>query len=49
MILHIKDLMKMMMEAEKAKVKLSDTLTSMQDETMKYWFSYLTKNIEVRF
>jgi beta-glucosidase-like glycosyl hydrolase len=47
MILHIKDLMKRLMEAEKAKVKLFDTLTSMQDETMKYWFSYLAKNIEV--
>jgi hypothetical protein len=47
MIVHIKDLMKRLMEAEKAKVKLFDTLSSMQDETTKYWFSYLNKNIDV--
>ena len=49
MILHIKDLMKRLLEEERARVKLNDTIVSMQDETAKYWFSYLQKNIDVRF
>ena len=47
MILHLKDLMKRLVEAEKAKMRLNDTLSCMQDETMKYWYSYLNKNIDV--
>jgi|LauGreDrversion4_2_1035121.scaffolds.fasta_scaffold615878_2 hypothetical protein len=48
MILHLKDLMKRLVEAEKAKMRLNDMLSCMQDETTKYWFSYLNKNIDVR-
>lgn len=48
MILNLKDLMKRMAEAEKAKMRLNDMLSCMQDETTKYWFSYLNKNIDVR-
>ncbi len=48
MILHIKDVMKKLMEAEKAKARLSDMITNMQDETMKYFHSYLVKNNSVR-
>jgi hypothetical protein len=48
MIMHLKDLMKRLVEAEKAKMRLNDTLSCMQDETTKYWFSYLNKNIDVR-
>ena len=49
MILHLKDLMKRLVEAEKAKVRLNDMLSCMQDETTKYWFSYLNKNIDVSY
>lgn len=47
MIMHLKDLMKRLVEAERAKMRLNDMLSCMQDETMKYWFSYLNKNIDV--
>ena len=48
MIMHIKDVMKKLMEAEKAKSKLVDMLSVMQDETMRFWHSYLAKNVEVK-
>jgi hypothetical protein len=37
MILHIKDVMKKLMEAEKAKARLGEVLNNMQDETERYW------------
>lgn len=48
MILHIKDVMKKLMEAEKAKARLTDMISNMQDETMRYFHSYLIKNNSVR-
>lgn len=47
MILHIKDVMKKLIEAEKAKARLSDMISNMQDETMRYFHSYLIKNNSV--
>lgn len=37
MILHIKDVMKKLLEAEKAKARLGEVLHNMQDETERYW------------
>jgi len=46
MIMHIKDVMKKLIEAEKAKARLGEMLTNMQDETLRYWHSYLSKNVD---
>ena len=46
MIMHMKDVMKKLMEAEKAKARLGEMLTNMQDETLRYWRSYLSKNVD---
>jgi hypothetical protein len=46
MIMHIKDVMKKLIEAEKAKARLGEMLTDMQDETLRYWHSYLSKNVD---
>lgn len=47
MLTHLKDVMKKLREAEKVKIKLFDTLESMQDETQRYYHNYLMKNIAV--
>lgn len=47
MIMHIKDVMKKLVEQEKAKAKLGIMISHMQDETYKYWQSYLSKNLDV--
>lgn len=44
---HIKDVMKKLMEAEKAKMRLIDMITNMQEETLKFYHGYLEKNREV--
>lgn len=49
MMLHIKDVMKRLIEAERAKVRLTDILQNMQDETTKYWYNYIIKNMDVSF
>jgi len=49
MMLHIKDVMKRLIEAERAKVRLIDILQNMQDETTKYWYNYIIKNMDVSF
>jgi len=46
MILHLKDVMKKLVEAEKAKARLGEVLVHMQDETERYWHSYIAKNVE---
>ena len=46
MIMHIKDVMKKLIEAEKEKARLGEMLTNMQDETLRYWHSYLSKNVD---
>jgi len=46
MIMHIKDVMKKLLEAERAKARLGEMLTNMQDETLRYWHSYLSKNVD---
>ncbi len=46
MIMHFKDVMKKLMEAEKAKARLGEMLTHMQDETLRYWHSYIAKHVD---
>ena len=46
MIMHLKDVMKRLVEAEKAKARLGEVLGKMQDETERYWHGYISKNVE---
>ncbi|TNV81832.1 hypothetical protein FGO68_gene4282 [Halteria grandinella] len=46
MLTHLKDVMKRLQEAEKAKIRLFDTLENMQEETHRYYHNYLMKNID---
>jgi hypothetical protein len=46
MIMHIKDVMKRLVEAEKAKARLGEMLNNMQDETERYWHKYIAKNVD---
>lgn len=48
MLTHLKDVMKKLMEAERVKIKLFDTLETMQEETLKFYHNYLLRNIDVR-
>jgi|LauGreDrversion4_2_1035121.scaffolds.fasta_scaffold1098373_1 hypothetical protein len=47
-LLNFKDVMKKLMEAEKAKERLNEILDNMQVETVKYFHGFLNKNIDVR-
>jgi hypothetical protein len=47
MIMHIKDVMKKLVEQEKARAKLDMMISHMQDETQRYWHSYISKKVEV--
>ena len=46
--MHLKDVMKKLIEQEKAKLKLADVINNMKDETDRFFYAYLLKNIEVR-
>jgi hypothetical protein len=46
MIMHIKDVMKRLVEAEKAKARLGEMLVNMHDETERCWHKYIAKNVE---
>jgi hypothetical protein len=46
---NLRDVIKRLMEAEKAKIKLFDTLETMQEEMSRFYNNYLMKNIDVRF
>ena len=46
--MNFKDVMKKLMEAEKAKERLNEILDNMQVETVKYFHGFLNKNIDVR-
>ena len=48
LMVHLKDLMKKLMEGEKAKGRLTEVLVSMEEETGKYFKQFLIKNMVVR-
>jgi hypothetical protein len=47
MIMNIQDVMKKLVEAEKAKGRLGDILESMREETLKYYHNFLLKHEDV--
>ena len=47
MIMNIQNVMKKLVEAEKAKGRLGDILESMREETLKYYHNFLLKHEDV--
>ena len=43
-LLNFKDVMKKLIEAEKAKERLQDVLQTMRDETLRYYYNFLLKH-----
>jgi len=48
MMTSMMDVIRKLLEQEKAKLRLGDMISSMQQETHRYFHNYLEKNIDVR-